>query len=54
MGHEKVGNEATLSSSSQSEVTHLKEKGNEAYKKDNLDEALALYTKGFLRIAVNI
>ena len=24
----------------------LKEAGNEAYKKDNLDEALACYTKG--------
>ena len=51
MGHEKPPAEEALSSGtgSNNEVTELKEKGNEAYKKDNLDEALAYYTQGTVR-----
>jgi hypothetical protein len=44
MGHEKPTEEAL--STANSEASELKEKGNEAYKNDNLDEALAFYTQG--------
>jgi hypothetical protein len=43
MGHQKPSDE-TLSTSN--EVTELKDKGNEAFRSDNLDQALAFYTKG--------
>jgi hypothetical protein len=44
MGHEKLTEEAL--STANSEASELKEKGNEAYKNDNLDDALAFYTQG--------
>jgi hypothetical protein len=44
MGHEKPTEEAL--STANSEASELKEKGNEAYKNDNLDDALAFYTQG--------
>jgi hypothetical protein len=44
MGHEKPTEEAL--STANNEASELKEKGNEAYKNDNLDDALAFYTQG--------
>ncbi len=44
MGHEKPTEEAL--STANSEASELKEKGNEAYKNDNLDDALVFYTQG--------
>ncbi len=44
MGHEKPTEEALSTASS--EASELKEKGNEAYKNDNLDDALVFYTQG--------
>jgi hypothetical protein len=47
MGHQGPAEDASLSTSNnKNEATELKDKGNEAYKNDNLDEALAFYTKG--------
>jgi hypothetical protein len=44
MGHEKPTEEAL--STANCEASELKEKGNEAYKNDNLDDALVFYTQG--------
>jgi hypothetical protein len=49
MGHEKPTEEAL--STANSEASELKEKGNEAYKNDNLDDALAFYTQGKFFVA---
>jgi len=47
MGHEKPAEEALKTSNN--EASELKDKGNEAYKNENLDDALAFYTQGKYR-----